>query len=119
MAFGRAPSVSDRFAPPNSGDFIADHRARLALQQSEARERRRIAAAEQISELNTPDQRIRVWERVHELTLPRDPMHPLLAVIAARTNLTLDQVREEQRRRAPITSPVSGAGLSWNSSPVR
>lgn len=119
MAYGRAPSVSDRFAPFPGGDMIADHRARLAVQESEAKERRRKAAEEQVSVLNTPDQRIRVWERVHELALPRDPMHPLLAVIAARTNLSLEQVREEQRRRGPITSATSGAGLSWNSAPVR
>ncbi len=65
---------------------------------------------------NTPGERIRIWERLHGLTLPRDPTHRLLAVVATATDLALEQVLEEQRRRlsgdkeeAPRTDPDPAA----------
>ena len=118
--FEKPAAIGTRPAPPVVGDLITDHRARLANEQREARERRRLALAEQSSELNTPEQRIRAWEKLHELTMPRDEKHPLIQVIAADTELSLMQVNNEQRRRAPFAKPArAGAGLSWNTSPVR
>lgn len=49
-----------------------------------------------------PSERIRRWEDLHALALPRAAEHPLLAVIAALTKLTLDDVRDEQQRRRAI-----------------
>ena len=72
---------------------------RAAREAYERAEKRRLDLAEQRSAVNPPDVRIRVWERVHELRLPRDPEHPILYVIAIGTGLTLAQVREEQRKR--------------------
>jgi hypothetical protein len=37
---------------------------------------------------------------VHHLRLPSDPKHPVLDVIAIATQLTLDDVLEEQRARS-------------------
>lgn len=94
------------------GELNSDFRARLAAMEFEARERRRLDLAEQTSTHNTPAQRIRVWERLHELTLPKKPAHPLIRIIAADTVLTLEQVRDEQRRRSapassePVLAPV-------------
>jgi hypothetical protein len=108
--FERLTTSSDRASSLYSGDSLADHRARLALEESNARERRRIAAAEQVAESSGPDQRIRVWERVHALTLPVNPEHPLIRVIAAGTNLSVADVRGEQRRRAresAVSTPAS------------
>ena len=54
-------------------------------------------------------------QAIHKL-----PSHRLLAIITADTQLTLAEVRGEQRRRAPLQKPLpEGAGLSWNAGPVR
>jgi hypothetical protein len=50
----------------------------------------------------TPAERVRRWEELHALALPRAAEHPLLAVIAAVTKLTLEDVRDEQQRRRAI-----------------
>lgn len=56
-----------------------------------------------------PAERIGVWERVHELKLPESLAHPLIAIIAAATALTIDQLDAEQReRRARGTARTAG-----------
>jgi hypothetical protein len=52
-----------------------------------------------------PDERIRRWEHLHALKLPSAAGHPLLAVIAARTRLTLNDITKEQQRRRELSSP--------------
>lgn len=101
--FSRRPA---RPPPPVPTDLIADYRARLASQKAEATERRRAALAEQVSVLNTPGERIRIWEQLHELDLPRGPDHPLIRVIATHTALTLLEVRAEQTRRLAAAKHV-------------
>jgi len=98
-ALGR-PSV------PSSEDPMMDFRARLVHQQAEAAERRRTDLAEQCSRLKTAEERIRIWERIHEVTLPRDPAHRLIEIIAANTGLTDTDVRDEQQRRATLRAAV-------------
>ena len=96
-------AVPDRFAPSSPsrfGESQADYRQRVALLQAEALERRQHELGEQCSPLNTPADRIRVWERLHQLPLPRSPDHRLITVIAANTGLSLAEVRAEQRARA-------------------
>jgi hypothetical protein len=89
------------------GELNADYRARLALEQLHAEERRRTELAELTATANTPAARIRVWERTHGLSLPRDAAHPVLTSVAAVTHLTLEQVRAEQRRRLmPVPAPL-------------
>ena len=82
-----------------TGDLVnpAEH---LAREEYERSEKRRQELAEQRSELNPPEVRIRTWERIHQLRMPSDPAHPILDVIAISTRLTLEEVREEQRMRA-------------------
>ena len=48
---------------------MMDFRARLVHQQAEAAERRRLDLAEQSSRLKTAEERIRIWERIHEVNL--------------------------------------------------
>src|SRR5271168_3134820 len=81
-------------------DPMMDFRARLVHQQAEAAERRRVDLAEQSSRLKTAEERIRIWERIHEVTLPRDPAHRLVEIIATNTGLSDADVRDEQQRRA-------------------
>ena len=85
---------------PRTGDLVRNPAERLAHEESERAEKRRQELAEQRSDLNPPDVRIRAWEKIHQLRLPSDPAHPILDVIAVSTRLTLEEVREEQRTRA-------------------
>jgi predicted PhzF superfamily epimerase YddE/YHI9 len=92
-------SFGARAATPFAGEPSDEFRARVLRQQEEQQERRQLDLAEQSSALNTPDARIRIWERLHEVRMPRDPAHSLMKVIASGTGLTLEQVHEEQRQR--------------------
>jgi hypothetical protein len=86
-------------APHPTTELIRTHAERMALEAEERLQQRRLALAEQCSVANPPDVRVRAWERVHALRLPGDARHPVLAVIAHGTGLTLEQVRQEQRAR--------------------
>ena len=93
------------YAPvPFAGETNNDYRARIAHHQADMLEQRQRELLEQASTLNTPTARIRIWERLHQLGLPRDPNHRLLGIIAANTGLTMDEVLDEQRLR--IAPPV-------------
>ena len=94
---------------PRTGDLIKTPAERLAHEQYERAEKRRLELAEQRSDLNPPDVRIRTWERIHALRLPSDPAHPILDVIAISTRLTLEEVREEQRTRAARAANLNRA----------
>lgn len=88
------------FVPAStSAESVADHRARIAHERAEREERRAAELAEQSSIRNPPAERIRIWEQVHGLSLPRDSNHNLLSVIAIATDLEIEQVQEEQRQR--------------------
>ena len=106
------PPAADR-ADPQTG-----YPARIVREHIEEAERAQRERIEQSCELNAPAIRIRAWERLHRLTLPRGSAHAVLDVVANATRLTLEQVREEQRRRSelarfpqpvdsgPITTPT-------------
>jgi DNA-binding transcriptional regulator YiaG len=97
-----------RQAPvPFAGETNNDYRARIAHHQAEIQERRQRELLEQASKLNLPAARIRIWERLHCVSLPRDPKHRLLDVIAKHTGLTLDEVRDEQRLRVEAAVPTA------------
>ena len=100
-----SPSLG-RSSIPAGEDPMMDFRARLVHQQAEAAERRRLDLAEQSSRLKTAEERIRIWERIHEVTLPRDPQHRLVEIIATNTGLTDADVRDEQQRRATQRAAV-------------
>ena len=78
----------------------SDYRERRAIEALERAEVKRVNLAEQHAPLNSADDRIRAWERVHQLRMPSDPLHPALDAIAAATQLTLADVRNEQRLRS-------------------
>jgi hypothetical protein len=91
----------------SAGESIADQRARIAHEHAEREERRQADLAEQSSIRNAPGERIRIWERMHGLALPRDPQHNLLSVIAIATDLEIEQVQEEQRLRLQQAQPTT------------
>jgi hypothetical protein len=83
-----------------SSDLIVDYRARAERLRLEALERREQALIDQSSPDNTPEVRVRIWEKLHQLRLPRDPGHAILPQVARQTALHLDEVLEVQRQRA-------------------
>jgi hypothetical protein len=83
----------------NSFEPIVDHHARLERIQFEAAERREQALIDQRSPDNTPDARVRIWEKLHQVWLPKSPAHAILPRIAESTGLALAQVLEVQRVR--------------------
>jgi hypothetical protein len=95
----------------NEESFIDFHRRREI--EAEARlEQRRLEIAEQTLDQNLAGARIRAWEKVHGLRLPSDLQHPILDQIACTTQLSLQDIREEQRirREAPGTERILAAG---------
>ena len=105
----------DRHMPPTVGAHIplpgelnADPRVRRAEIEFEARERRRQELEQQVAVHRTPEQRIQIWERLHELSLPKKPNHPLIRIIALDTELTIEDIRDEQRRRwTPVPKVIA------------
>lgn len=85
---------------PLAGESIGDYRERVAAYQAQAAERRELELLEQRSSTHTPSERIRIWERLHQLALPRSLSHRLVDVIADQTGLSSEDVRDEQRLRA-------------------
>lgn len=104
-------STSMHFARdyPSAADIIRDHRARVAVETVARMEKRRAEQAEQSASDSAPEMRIRAWEKVHGLRLPLDAAHPIVAVVATETHLTVDEVRQEQRARK--AAPRPGATL--------
>jgi len=94
--------------PVNDADAIADRRSQLERDQQEQIAERQKQIALQTSPFSSAEERIRLWEKLHQLALPRSPTHKLLRVIAEKTELAMEQVLEIQRQRfAPPTPPVA------------
>ena len=86
-------------------ELVRTHAERLAHEAEERLQKRQLVLAEQCSSENSPEVRIRAWERAHALCLPSDPEHPVLYAVATSTGLTIAQVQEEQCvRRARRTA---------------
>ena len=98
MVFEFEPAGVPARAQLRIGESVVDHRARLAREHAEMEQRRSDALAGQVSVVNAPSERIRIWEELHGLPLPRSPTHKLLRVIAAGTQLRLEQIREVQQQ---------------------
>jgi hypothetical protein len=63
-------------------DFMPDFRAQAERRRLEAEQRRSQALIDQRSLDNTPEARVRIWERLHQLRMPKDPAHAILQQIA-------------------------------------
>jgi hypothetical protein len=102
--------------PHPASELVRTHAERIAHEAEDRLQRRQLALAEQCSIENSPDARIRAWERLHALCLPNDPGHPVLRSIAMATGLTIAQVHEEQsvrqaRRTANAQTRVPGSSV--------
>jgi hypothetical protein len=100
MSMDRVPDRNALISPSQPGENQADYRERLKLLEAESLERRQQELDEQCSPFKTPADRIRIWERLHQLSLPRISDHRLVTVIAANTGLSVEEVQAEQRARA-------------------
>lgn len=72
---------------------------RITAEQLERVERNRATREEMRSDQSSATQKIRAWEKLHGLRLPRDPNHLILHLIAKQTGLPLNAVLEEQSGR--------------------
>ena len=98
-------SYQSAVADPGS---LADRRAQAEHEQQQRLIERQQQIAQLSSPLRTAEERIRLWEKLHALTLPRSPTHKLLRIIAEQTELSLEQVLEVQRLSfAPRVPPGS------------
>ena len=100
------------YGPVQAGETTSDYRTRIARLQAEALEHWQKQLAEQSSTLNSPSDRIRVWERRHQIDLPRDPGHRLIKLIAANTGLSAEDVYAEQRLRAEARSTTVATAVA-------
>jgi len=83
----------------SSDESLIDYQRRREMEMEARLEHRRLEIAEQTLEHNLAAARISAWEKVHALRLPSDPEHPILDQIALATQLSLQEIREEQRLR--------------------
>ena len=100
-------------APGRATELVRTHAERLAHEAEERLQKRQLLLHEQCSSENSPDVRIRAWERAHALCLPSDPGHPVLHSVAISTGLTVAQVQEEQcvrRARRAASGQIRGPG---------
>jgi hypothetical protein len=81
---------------------IGDRRAAALREEQERVEIRQSRIDALSSPFSEPHERIRLWEELHGVRLPRAADHSLVRVIAHRTSLTVQQVQDEQRRRAGV-----------------
>lgn len=97
-------SMSWTFATPANKlrtrqEILTDYRTRLAVEEEARAQQRRLDLAEQSSDANTPEARIRTWEKLHGLRMPSDPEHPILDIIAINTRLRPCDVHAVQAAR--------------------
>jgi hypothetical protein len=91
-------------------EILTDYRTRLAVEEEARAQQRRLDLAEQCSDTNSPEARIRTWERLHGLRMPLDPTHPILDVIAINTRLRscdVHAVQAARSHRTPEEAPIA------------
>ncbi len=81
-------------------EILTDYRTRLAVEEEARAQKRRFDLAEQCSDANSPEARIRTWEKLHGLRMPSDPEHPILDIIALNTRLRSCDVHAVQAARS-------------------
>lgn len=84
------------------GMDVADRRAAFVRAEQERLDARRAKLDALTSPFTAPEERIRLWEALYGLQLPRGADHRLVRVIAQNTALSVPEVHAEQRRRAAI-----------------
>jgi hypothetical protein len=91
--------------PRSTAGSVEESRKAAKRAEQERAAQRQSELMAQASPENDPQRRIAIWERLHALSLPRRPDHPLVRLIAGQTGLTVREVCDEQGRRA--ASPLA------------
>lgn len=86
---------------------LQEHRNRCVMEEQDRLAQKRLEREELHCESRTAGERIRAWEKFHELRLPTSESHRLVGVIAAATRLTLAEVALEQQARAARSPPAT------------
>ena len=81
-------------------ELAAERKEQIALEHAALQADKDFRLAEQRSAATPPATRISLWEARHGLSLPRDPNHPLMGIIAESTGLDVAEVIAECQRRA-------------------
>lgn len=81
-------------------ELMLDHRARAERARLDAEQQRQRSLTDQRDDANTPEVRVRIWEKLHQVRLPKSPTHAILSKVALDTGLDLPAVLEVQSARA-------------------
>jgi hypothetical protein len=100
MMHDKYETYASRSSPRPASEIAAERREQIAADLAAIQERKDRDLIQQTAMETSPETRVALWERRHGLALPRSPQHPLLQFVADSTGLGLDQVIEEQKRRA-------------------
>ena len=100
MSFHRSATGLDAGDVSLAAMSPTDRHAAIQREELERATLRQERLASQRSHLNSPEERIQIWERLHALALPRSSTHSLVRVIATQTDLSVAEVQQVQRRRA-------------------
>jgi hypothetical protein len=85
-----------------ASELAEERREQIALERAARQADKDRRYAQQRAMDAPPERRIALWEARHGLALPRSADHPLMQFIADSTDLALEQVQAEQRRRAQV-----------------
>ncbi len=81
--------------------------------RANAQNKKRADWAEQYSTLNSADVRIRAWEKSTSCACHQTHQDPALAAIATATQLTLEDIRNEQALRSARRARLSSDFRNW------
>lgn len=87
-----------------ASDARIDMREEAEARRVYAERQRGEALLDQRNIEHTAAKRVQLWEKLHQLRMPRDPSHQILQLIAGQTGLTLEEVQEVQRGRQPAAA---------------
>lgn len=92
--------ASDLFSTPPPFRTVSEQRAQVLKEDMEREAERQVRLSSQTSPMRPPEERIRIWEQLHGLSLPRMATHKLIGIIAQQTDLSVAEVLAEQTRRS-------------------
>jgi hypothetical protein len=102
--------AADLFSPtPLPFRTVSEQRAQVLKEDMEREAERQVRLSSQTSPMRPPEERIRIWEQLHGLSLPRAATHKLVGIIAQQTDLSVAEVLAEQTRRSqpPVTTAAT------------
>ena len=100
-------AVYPTIARKPASELAEERREQIAQERAALQADKDRRYAQQRAMDSPPERRIALWEARHGLALPRSADHPLMQFIADSTDLAVEQVLAEQRRRAQMRGTPS------------